>query len=127
MGYVRHKRASELVHAGLLYVSRPFEVECILIILAPTTIAPFTEAVFNNPPPRNESEDCLYINVFAPKKAWDVNAPPYPVMYYMYGGGWKFGYSGLQIYDGSHFAGLEDVVLVTVNYRTNGTYFETSG
>ncbi|KAF2648109.1 alpha/beta-hydrolase [Lophiostoma macrostomum CBS 122681] len=88
-------------------------------VFSPTRIAPFTEAVFNNPPPKNESEDCLYLNVFAPKKAWDINAPPYPVMYWMYGGGWKFGYSGLQIYDGSHFAGLEDVVLVTVNYRTN--------
>ena len=111
------------MHAGLLYVFKSGDDKHTLNIAAPTSIAPFTEAVFNNPPPRNESEDCLYINVFAPKKEWDLNAPPYPVMYYMYGGGWKFGYSGLQIYDGTHFAGLEDVVLVTVNYRTNGMYF----
>lgn len=81
---------------------------------------PFIEAVFNNPPPKSESEDCLFINVFAPKKAWDPNTPPYPVALYLYGGAWIFGNAAHPWYDGSHFAGLEDVIFVSINYRTNG-------
>jgi carboxylesterase type B len=84
----------------------------------------FTEAVFNRPPPQ-ESEDCLYINVFAPKKAWDPESPPFPVLYWMYGGQWRFGNAGQPMYNGSHFAALEDVIIVSVNYRTNGTSIRT--
>lgn len=98
--------------------TKKFSKSCVQVF-APLAIRNFTEAVFNNPPPE-ESEDCLYLNVFAPKKAWDFDKPPYPVLFWMYGGGWKFGSAGLPIYDGSHFAGLEDVILVSVNYRTNG-------
>ncbi|KAF2670828.1 alpha/beta-hydrolase [Microthyrium microscopicum] len=87
-------------------------------VFAPLSFRNFTEAVFNNPAPA-ESEDCLYINVYAPKKSWNITAPPYPVMYWMYGGAWEFGNAGQPWYDGSHFAALEDAVLVSVNYRTN--------
>jgi carboxylesterase type B len=38
----------------------------------------------------------------------------------MYGGAWKFGNAGQPWYDGSHFSALEDVIVVSVNYRTNG-------
>jgi carboxylesterase type B len=82
-------------------------------------------AVFNNPPPV-EDENCLYLNVFAPKKSWNPKSPPYPVLFWMYGGGWKFGNAGQPWYDGSHFAALEDVVIVTANYRTNVFGFPTS-
>ncbi|KAF2106947.1 Carboxylesterase [Lophiotrema nucula] len=98
--------------------TKDFGNSCVQVF-APLALRPFTEAVFNNPPPKAESEDCLYINVFAPKKAWNASSPPYPVMYWMYGGAWKFGFAGLPWYDGSHFAGLEDVIIVSVNYRTN--------
>ncbi|ORY10735.1 Carboxylesterase [Clohesyomyces aquaticus] len=87
---------------------------------APTANRTFVEEVFNNPhPPAGENEDCLYLNVFAPKKKWDPSKPPYPVMFWIFGGGWKFGSSTLPMYDGSHFAALEDVIIVTVAYRTN--------
>lgn len=76
--------------------------------------------MFNNPPPL-ESEDCLYLNVFAPRNEREGNGKPYPVMYWLYGGSWQFGNAGQPWYDGSHFAALEDVIVVTVNYRTNGT------
>lgn len=79
----------------------------------------FTRAVFNLPEPQ-ESEDCLYLNVFAPRKARAPNSTPYPVLYWMYGGAWQFGNAGQPLYDGSHFAALEDVIVVSVNYRTNG-------
>lgn len=65
-----------------------------------------------------ESEDCLYLNVFAP------NTPPpaggRPVMFWIYGGGLQFGSAMQHGYDGSAFAAYQDVVVVTPNYRTNG-------
>jgi len=41
-------------------------------------------------------------------------------MYWLYGGNLQFGWSGTPAYDGSPLAAMEDVVVVTVNYRTNG-------
>jgi carboxylesterase type B len=68
-----------------------------------------------------ESEDCLYLNVFAPKQSWKtrIRKSRYPVLYWIYGGGFNFGNAGQPIYDGSHFAALEDVIVVSINYRTN--------
>jgi acetylcholinesterase len=73
--------------------------------------------MFNSPPPE-ESEDCLYLNVWAPS-----GTPPdkgWPVMMWFYGGGFQFGSGGLPGYDGTAFASNENIVLVTQNYRTNG-------
>ena len=78
----------------------------------------FTQSVFNNPPPL-ESEDCLYLNVYAPAAA--PASLGRAVMFWIYGGSLQFGNAGQQYYDGSYFAAFEDVVVVTVNYRTNGT------
>ena len=77
-------------------------------------------AVFNNPggPPPVESEDCLYLNIFAPS-----TTPPAggrTVMFWIYGGSLQFGYAGDVAYDGSSFAANQDVIVVTTNYRING-------
>jgi carboxylesterase type B len=89
---------------------------------SPSCIQQFTqpgsEVIFNNPPPA-ESEDCLYLNIFAP------STPVSPlngraVLFWIYGGGLQFGNAGQPGYDGSHFAAYEDVIVVTTNYRTNG-------
>lgn len=73
--------------------------------------------MFNVPPPV-ESEDCLYLNVYAP------STPPPPqgmtVMFWIYGGSLQFGNAGQPEYDGSAFAAYEDVIVVSTNYRTNG-------
>jgi carboxylesterase type B len=73
--------------------------------------------VFNNPPPI-ESEDCLYLNVYAPS----TDPPPdgRAVMFWIYGGSLQFGNAGQAVYNGSAFAAYQDVIVVTVNYRTNG-------
>lgn len=74
--------------------------------------------LFNNPAPE-ESEDCLYLNVYAPACPAPGNGRA--VMFWIYGGGLQFGYASVPYYDGSYFAAYEDVIVVAPNYRTNGT------
>jgi acetyl esterase/lipase len=77
----------------------------------------FTINVFNTPAPE-ESEDCLYLNVYAP-----ASSPPpegRAVMFWIYGGSLQFGTAGQEVYNGTNFAAYQDVIIVTVNYRTNG-------
>jgi carboxylesterase type B len=85
----------------------------------PKSTQDFVKKIFNNPggPPPAESEDCLYLNVFAPSMA-----PPsdgWPVMFWIYGGSLQFGDAGISFYDGATLAAHENVVVVTTNYRTN--------
>ncbi len=61
------------------------------------------------------TEDCLYLNVFAPKDA-AANAK-LPVMYFIHGGGNVGGHNAAPTYDGSPLAQRHDVVVVTINYR----------
>ncbi|NIP13995.1 MAG: carboxylesterase family protein [Pseudomonadales bacterium] len=56
------------------------------------------------------SEDCLYLDVYAP-----ANAHRLPVMFWIHGGGNSVGHNGP--YDGARLATWRDVVVVTVNYR----------
>ncbi|MBV9541141.1 MAG: carboxylesterase/lipase family protein, partial [Alphaproteobacteria bacterium] len=58
-----------------------------------------------------QSEDCLYLNVYAPHGAHNA-----PVMVWIHGGAHRFGSSSGPIYDGSNFA-RDGVVLVSINYR----------
>lgn len=90
---------------------------CIQQFVYPLSSQEFTEAVFNNPPPA-ESEDCLYLNVYAPSTPAPSDGRA--VMFWIYGGGLQFGNAGQPAYDGSAFASYEDVIIVTANYRTNG-------
>ncbi|HEY5070483.1 MAG TPA: carboxylesterase family protein [Caulobacteraceae bacterium] len=57
------------------------------------------------------SEDCLYLNVWAP-----VGARRAPVMVWLHGGGNTLGAGSLGAYDGSAFV-RDGVILVTINYR----------
>src|SRR5262245_50397322 len=62
------------------------------------------------------SEDCLYLNVFAPKGTQqEVTSRKLPVMVWIHGGGNTIGQAGN--YDGTNLAVKGDVVVVTVNYR----------
>jgi len=74
---------------------------------------------------KSTSEDCLYLDVYTPRKAIG-GASGLPVMFWIFGGGFDSGHSyqgGL--YDGSKLAGRHDVVLVSVNYRLNAMGFST--
>jgi para-nitrobenzyl esterase len=62
------------------------------------------------------SEDCLYLNVWAPLGG---GSDPKPVMVWIHGGGFMSGSGGLASYDGQNLAELGDVIVVTVNHRLN--------
>jgi hypothetical protein len=87
------------------------------MLVDPLSTSQFTQSLFNNPP-AEESEDCLYLNVYAP--ATPAGGASKAVMFWIYGGALQFGNAGQDAYDGSSFAAYEDVVVVTANYRTNG-------
>lgn len=61
----------------------------------------------------DESEDCLYLNIWTP--SIDESAK-LPVMFWIHGGGYVNGYSYEMEFDGEEFA-KRGVVLVTVPYR----------
>ncbi|KAG7139146.1 Acetylcholinesterase like protein [Verticillium longisporum] len=69
-----------------------------------------------------ESEDCLYLNVYVP----DTPTKDKAVLFWIYGGSLKFGNAGQPAYDGSFFAAYEDVIVVAANYRTNAFGFSNS-
>src|SRR3954454_16593245 len=61
------------------------------------------------------SEDCLYLNVFAPADASPADA--LPVMYFIHGGGNVGGHNAALTYDGGPLAQRHRVIVVTINYR----------
>jgi len=58
-----------------------------------------------------QSEDCLFLNVWAPHGVRHA-----PVMVWIHGGAHRFGSGASPLYDGAQFA-RDGVVLVTINYR----------
>ncbi|KAI1044569.1 hypothetical protein LB505_010403 [Fusarium chuoi] len=65
-----------------------------------------------------ESEDCLFINAFAP-----ADAHSKAVLLFISGGGWQQGNGEIDL---SGFAAYEDIVVFTFNYRTNVFGFPNS-
>src|ERR1700759_2165586 len=63
------------------------------------------------------SEDCLYLNVWTPPSTSTPPAGGYPVMVFIHGGAFVSGGGSLPSYDGTAFAGNNNVILVTLNYR----------
>ncbi|KAL7676027.1 hypothetical protein ACOME3_002284 [Neoechinorhynchus agilis] len=68
-------------------------------------------------------EDCLHLNIFTPSgRKNDL----YPVVVWVFGGFFNTGSISLKVYDGAYLAGLNDLVVVSINYRllTNMVYLE---
>lgn len=60
------------------------------------------------------SEDCLYLNVWAPRA---TSGAKRPVFVWFHGGSNRQGYANDPLYDGAELARRADVIVVTVNYR----------
>ncbi|GMR36697.1 hypothetical protein PMAYCL1PPCAC_06892 [Pristionchus mayeri] len=64
------------------------------------------------------SEDCLYMNIWAPAGAYNLT-----VMVWLFGGGFWYGSPSLALYDGRALAIQGNVVVVNVNYRVGAFGF----
>lgn len=85
--------------------------------------------------PRKGSEDCLYLNIWAPSNQRDTQVNSITgtralvgktVMVWFHGGAFFSGSSDLDLYDGEVLASLGDVILVSVNYRLGALGFLTT-
>jgi para-nitrobenzyl esterase len=65
--------------------------------------------------PQPQNEDSLYLNVWTPATSSSARLP---VMVWIYGGGFTYGSSSSQLYDGTRLA-AHGVVVVSFNYRLN--------
>lgn len=62
-------------------------------------------------PHPSQSEDCLYLNIWAP-----ADRGPHPVLVWVHGGGFTGGHAFDPLFDGTRFA-REGIVCITVAYR----------
>jgi para-nitrobenzyl esterase len=68
---------------------------------------------WNSGPAANDSEDCLYLNIWTPTLKKGAHRP---VMIWLHGGGFAGGAGGEPMFSGEHFA-ARGIVLVSLNYR----------
>ncbi|XP_077987038.1 fatty acyl-CoA hydrolase precursor, medium chain-like [Glandiceps talaboti] len=75
--------------------------------------------------PLNETidEDCLHLNVYVPIPVPDNAA----VMVWIHGGAFYLGSGADTYYDGIPFVAINDVILVTINYRLGALGFLSTG
>ncbi|XP_038168411.1 acylcarnitine hydrolase-like isoform X1 [Arvicola amphibius] len=73
--------------------------------------------------PISMSEDCLYLNIYTPAHAHEGSN--LPVMVWIHGGGLVAGMASM--YDGSTLAAIEDVVVITIQYRLGVLGFFSTG
>lgn len=79
------------------------------------------------PPGELESEDCLFLDVVVPKKAWDEKCNrTRPVIVWIHGGGYQIGAkwgtpasNPVGLLDQSFIDGAEGAIWVGMNYRVS--------
>jgi para-nitrobenzyl esterase len=72
---------------------------------------PYETTSFYYRPSRPTSEDCLYLNIWTTKLSGKL-----PVIVWIHGGALTRGSAAIDLYDGTHLA-RKDVVVVSINYR----------
>jgi carboxylesterase type B len=66
-----------------------------------------------------EGDDCLNLNIWAPTTE-RMNGSSAAVLVWIYGGGLQYGGAATPFFDGNNFVrDQDDIVLVSINYRTN--------
>ncbi|XP_064631092.1 cholinesterase 2-like isoform X2 [Lineus longissimus] len=73
-------------------------------------------------PPGRQSEDCLQLNIWTPGNKNNLT-----VMVWIFGGGFYNGATTLDVYNGSMLAAANDVVVVSISYRTAVLGFLSTG
>ena len=110
--------------AGLRF-SRPTRMRSWNKTLKATSFSPDCMQSFPNwarhmmrPTTQEMSEDCLYLNIWTRSSTTQK-----PILFWIHGGGYQFGSGSLDETNGTVLAALEDVVVVTINYRLNAFGF----
>ena len=80
-------------------------------------LSPIDDSLGQNGENIPQSEDCLYLNVFAPQDAVGDSSRKLPVLFVIHGGGMVMGASSTLAATYSLGMVEKDVVIVTVNYR----------
>ncbi|CAG2229736.1 Putative inactive carboxylesterase 4,Cholinesterase 2,Cholinesterase,Acetylcholinesterase [Mytilus edulis] len=62
----------------------------------------------------NSSEDCLYLNIWKPKT---TSGNKLTTLVWIFGGGYIYGTSTLDLYDGTYLSAYADVIIASINYR----------
>ena len=107
VGALRWKPPQPVAHWDGTRQARQFGPRCMQLPL-------FSDMVFRA---SGMSEDCLYLNVWAPASFTAARKPAkLPVLVYFYGGGFVAGDGSELRYDGASLA-ARGIVTVTVNYR----------
>ena len=70
-------------------------------------------------------EDCLYLNIFIPGREYTFNSQNRAVMIWIHGGAFQVG--SQDSYVAKAFVALNDVILVTLNYRLSFLGFMSTG
>jgi len=68
------------------------------------------------PAPAYQSEDCLFLNIYMPSRTPNSSSG-FPVMVFIYGGGFTIGSASSSLYDAASLAVLHNVIVVEMNYR----------
>ena len=89
----------------------PWSVTRLAGVFAPAAIQMGVSMPGETPPA--SSEDCLYLNVWAPAKR---SGAPFPVMVWIHGGGFVSGSASMPLYWGDQLA-RKGIILVTFAYR----------
>jgi acetylcholinesterase len=75
-------------------------------------------------PSTNCSEDCLYLNIWAPViSSSSQSTQPLAVLVWIYGGAFVTGSSALDLYDGRILAATNNVIVVSMQYRLQSLGF----
>lgn len=70
-----------------------------------------------DPTTMRQEEDCLYLNIFVPGRGPFGKETKQAVMIYIFGGDFQMG--SQNAYDAKGLVGLNDIILVTLNYRVS--------
>ena len=89
--------------------ARSFPAACKQVLVR--SLLPWTEEFMH---PREDSEDCLYLNVWAPRSV--AKGRPLPVYVFIHGGAFTGGSTAVPVYDGAALA-AKGVEVVTIQYR----------
>ncbi|XP_071941121.1 acetylcholinesterase-like [Antedon mediterranea] len=73
--------------------------------------------------PSNRSEDCLYLNIWAPSNRTEL----LPVMLWIHGGGFISGYGSNYHYNGRPLVSYNNIIMVSTNYRLGAFGFLATG